>query len=78
MDYINSSAHEDKIDKGELLVLNRKFTQQQTNNRMVRAMDFSSFYPELVAVAYDRNPDTPLAPEGIVNVWNSNFKTPPE
>lgn len=77
-DYINSSAHDDKIDKGEFLILNREFTQEQTNNRIVRAMDFSSFYPELVAVAYDRNVDTPLAPEGIINVWNTNFKTPPE
>lgn len=62
-----------------MLVLNREINQGKiTENRFIRAMDYSTFYPELLAVAYDRNPDMPLAPEGIVNVWNTRFKTSPE
>lgn len=76
---MNGSVHDDKVDKGEMLVLNREINQGKiTENRFIRAMDYSTFYPELLAVAYDRNPEMPLAAEGIVNVWNTRFKTSPE
>lgn len=77
-DYVNGLKHEEKVDSGKLLVFNREFSQELTNKRMVRALDYSTFYPELLAVAYDRNSELPLSSEGIVNVWNTKFKTPPE
>ncbi|KAI1717234.1 cytoplasmic dynein 1 intermediate chain 2 domain-containing protein [Ditylenchus destructor] len=79
IDYINGPAHEEKTFNGEVLVLQRQlYDEKVTANRFVQALDFSSFYPELLAVAYDRNPQLPLASEGVVCVWNTKFKTPPE
>ncbi|KAI1724810.1 cytoplasmic dynein 1 intermediate chain 2 [Ditylenchus destructor] len=79
IDYINGPSHEEKALNGEMLVLQRElYDEKVTENRFVQALDYSSFYPELLAVAYDRNPQLPLAPEGVVYVWNTKFKTPPE
>lgn len=78
IDYINGSRNgaEEKFDKRELLTLNRKiFDEKLTANREVRAIDFSAFYPELVAVAYDLNKEEPLAPDSVIGVWNTRFKT---
>lgn len=78
IDYINGSRNtaEEKFDKSELLTLNRKiFDEKLTANRGVRAIDFSAFHPELVAVSYDQNKDAPLLAESVVNVWNTRFKT---
>jgi len=72
-------TYDGKHANKELLVLNTELSQgNTTGNRNVQALEYSSFYPELLAVAYDRNPEMPLAPEGIVNVWNVHCKTSPE
>jgi hypothetical protein len=61
-------------------VLNRAIFDDRgtTENRGVRALHFSAFYPELVAAAYDRNFESHHSPEGVVHTWNCNFKTLPE
>lgn len=83
IDYITGSASgqaEDKFDKRELLTLNRQlFDEKLTAKRGVRAIDYSTAFPELVAVAYDRNRNAPLLPESVICVWNTTFKnTSPE
>jgi dynein intermediate chain, cytosolic len=64
------------FDKSKLLTLNRRiFDENLTANRGVRAIDFSAFHPELVAVSYDLNKEAPMAPDSIIVVWNTRFKT---
>ncbi|KAL3100337.1 hypothetical protein niasHT_029041 [Heterodera trifolii] len=43
--------------------------------RPVCAIEFSTIFPELVAVCHDRDKDEPLAPDSVINVWNTRFKT---
>lgn len=44
--------------------------------RCVTGIDFCEQHPELVAVSYDHNPESPLDPMGVVQVWNCRFKKP--
>jgi dynein intermediate chain len=39
-----------------------------------RSIDFSDSHPELMAVAINGKPNSD-GPEGIINVWNTNFST---
>ncbi|CAK5050420.1 unnamed protein product [Meloidogyne enterolobii] len=79
VDYINGthgSGTDDKIDNREMLTFNRKiFDEKTTANRAVRAIDFSSIHAELMAVSYDLNREAPLAPDSIINLWTTRFKT---
>uniref|UniRef100_A0A914CPW1 Uncharacterized protein n=1 Tax=Acrobeloides nanus TaxID=290746 RepID=A0A914CPW1_9BILA len=76
VDYSRDFLAEQNAGDGELLTLNREFIDEKScANRFVTALDFSSFFPELVAVAYDHNPNAPLDPPGIVNVWSTRHKT---
>uniref|UniRef100_A0A183C6Q7 WD_REPEATS_REGION domain-containing protein n=1 Tax=Globodera pallida TaxID=36090 RepID=A0A183C6Q7_GLOPA len=77
IDYITGSRNDAADDKRELLTLNRKIfaAEQLTTGRAICAIDFSAIHPELVAVCYDRNKDEPLAPDSVINVWNTRFKT---
>jgi len=59
-----------------MLTFNRKiFDEKTTANRAVRAIDFSSIHAELMAVSYDLNREAPLAPDSIINLWTTRFKT---
>lgn len=79
VDYINGTrgaGTDDKIDNREMLTFNRKiFDEKTTANRAVRAIDFSSIHAELMAVSYDLNREAPLAPDSIINLWTTRFKT---
>uniref|UniRef100_A0A915DRE6 Uncharacterized protein n=1 Tax=Ditylenchus dipsaci TaxID=166011 RepID=A0A915DRE6_9BILA len=59
VDYTTADRHVHEIQSmcKELLSFNAEFSMDQfTSNRYVRSLDYSSFYPELLVVAYDRNP----------------------
>lgn len=42
--------------------------------RAITGIDNCEQYPELIAVSYDQNPESPLDPAGVVQVWNNRFK----
>ncbi|KFD52347.1 hypothetical protein M513_06728 [Trichuris suis] len=66
---------QDKLDTSVKLSLNRCFYNESLlRGRCVNCIDFSVQYPELMAVAYDGNPDAMNDPVGLVTVWNGKFK----
>lgn len=74
VDYAHDFSLDGKASTGELLTLNREFVDPNIFGRCVSAIDYSTFHPELIATAYDRQNDAALSLAGIVNVWNSKFK----
>uniref|UniRef100_A0A5S6QWS1 WD_REPEATS_REGION domain-containing protein n=1 Tax=Trichuris muris TaxID=70415 RepID=A0A5S6QWS1_TRIMR len=66
---------QDKLDTSVKLSLNRCFYNETLlRGRCVNCIDFSVQYPELMAVAYDGNPDAMNDPVGLVAIWNGKFK----
>ncbi|CDW56245.1 dynein intermediate chain [Trichuris trichiura] len=66
---------QDKLDTSVKLSLNRCFYDESlSRGRVVNCIDFSVQYPELMAVAYDGNPDAMNDPIGLVTIWNGKFK----
>uniref|UniRef100_A0A1I7XV41 WD_REPEATS_REGION domain-containing protein n=1 Tax=Heterorhabditis bacteriophora TaxID=37862 RepID=A0A1I7XV41_HETBA len=57
------------------LKLSRTFLDEKwSSNRTVTGIAFSEQHPELMAVAYDHNRDSPTEPPGVILVWNTKFK----
>ncbi|KHN76906.1 Cytoplasmic dynein 1 intermediate chain 1 [Toxocara canis] len=77
VDYTRNSSLDEKADSGEKLILSRVFVDEKwTAGRCVTGIDFCEQHPELVAVSYDQNPESPLDPMGVIQVWNCRFKKP--
>ncbi|CDS01898.1 hypothetical protein [Sporisorium scitamineum] len=68
------------LNSGSQLRIVRKFgTGDKTfANRSITAMDWSTKYPELCVVAYNRNNQDGDAPDGLVAVWNMHLGDRPE
>ncbi|VDK42879.1 unnamed protein product [Anisakis simplex] len=77
VDYTRDSTVDEKADSREKLTLSRVFVDEKWSaGRCVTGIDFCEQHPELVAVSYDHNPESPLDPMGVVQVWNCRFKKP--
>uniref|UniRef100_A0A9J2PC67 Uncharacterized protein n=1 Tax=Ascaris lumbricoides TaxID=6252 RepID=A0A9J2PC67_ASCLU len=77
VDYTRDNTLDEKADSGEKLTLSRVFVDEKWSaGRCVTGIDFCEQHPELVAVSYDHNPESPLDPMGVVQVWNCRFKKP--
>lgn len=64
---------------GESVRLNLEFFDAKwSTGRTVTCMDWSPKHPELVAAAYNDNPDAIHDPDGIVMVWNMHMTSRPE
>ncbi|MFH4980624.1 hypothetical protein AB6A40_007333 [Gnathostoma spinigerum] len=75
IDYSQCDASSEKTDSGEKLTLQRVFVDEKWSaGRCVTGMDYCVQHPELIAVSYDHNPESPLDPVGVVQVWNTRFK----
>ena len=70
----------DALGSASQLRLARKFGQGDKTfaNRSVTAIDWSTKYPELCVVAYNRNGQDQDAPDGVVAVWNMHLGDRPE
>ncbi|EFO23580.1 cytoplasmic dynein intermediate chain 1 [Loa loa] len=44
--------------------------------KAITGIDHCVQHPELFAVSYDQNPDSPLDPVGVVQLWSCRFKKP--
>ncbi|CAB3990069.1 cytoplasmic dynein 1 intermediate chain 2 isoform X5, partial [Paramuricea clavata] len=62
------------------IALNREFYDEKwSKNRVVTSLDWSTQYPELLVTSYYKNEDAPREPDGVVLIWNINYKkTTPE
>uniref|UniRef100_A0A0N5AP20 WD_REPEATS_REGION domain-containing protein n=1 Tax=Syphacia muris TaxID=451379 RepID=A0A0N5AP20_9BILA len=77
IDYTRDATNDDKADNGQKLLLSRIFVDEKWSaGRCVTAIDYCEQHPELVVVSYDQCLDHPLAPMGVVQVWNTRFKKP--
>ncbi|VDO06757.1 unnamed protein product [Brugia timori] len=77
IDYSRDEAMDEKTNNGEKLVFARKFVDEKWSaGRAVTGIDHCVQHPELFAVSYDQNPDSPLDPIGVVQVWSCRFKKP--
>ena len=54
------------------------FDPRWCTGRTITAMDWSPKHPELLAVAYNENPDAPHDPDGLVLIWNTKMPSRPE
>ncbi|CBQ69023.1 related to Dynein intermediate chain 1, cytosolic [Sporisorium reilianum SRZ2] len=70
----------DALNSGSQLRIARKFGAGDKTfaNRSITAMDWSTKYPELCVVAYNRNDQDEDAPDGLVAVWNMHLGDRPE
>ncbi|SPO30657.1 related to Dynein intermediate chain 1, cytosolic [Ustilago trichophora] len=70
----------DTLNSGSQLRLARKFGagDKLFANRSITAIDWSTKYPELCVVAYNRNDQDEDAPDGLVAVWNMHLGERPE
>ena len=70
----------DTAASGSQLRMVRKFGAGDKTfaNRSVTAIDWSTKYPELCVVAYNRNDQDEDAPDGLVAVWNMHLGERPE
>lgn len=60
---------------GATLSFNKCFYDERwSKNRTVTSFDWSTQFPELLAVAYNNNEDLPTEPDGICLIWNLRFK----
>lgn len=72
-DYANDRKDNTRSDA--LLTSSGRFnTGQYLPEQTGRAVDFSDAHPELVAVAINGKSNSD-GPEGVINVWNTNFST---
>lgn len=70
-----SSDRKDNTYSDALLTPSGRFNDgQYLAHQSGLAVDFSSSYTELMAVAMNGRPSSD-GPEGIINVWNTNFGT---
>ncbi|TKY88926.1 hypothetical protein EX895_002167 [Sporisorium graminicola] len=70
----------DALNSGSQLRIARRFGAGDKTfaNRSITAMDWSTKYPELCVVAYNRNDQDEDAPDGLVAVWNMHLGDRPE
>ncbi|CAI4223210.1 unnamed protein product [Auanema sp. JU1783] len=75
IDYEKDSSGE-VVASSDRLVLSRQFYDKKwTSNREVTGIAFADQHPELLAVSYDQNMDSPTEPTGVVVIWNTKFKS---
>lgn len=79
-DYRISADDSLSTDSRSQLRLARRFgmADKMLSNRSVTAIDWSTKYPELCVVAYNRDPTNEDAPDGLVAVWNMHLGERPE
>ncbi|XP_074593499.1 dynein, cytoplasmic 1, intermediate chain 2a-like isoform X2 [Brevipalpus obovatus] len=66
---------ENEDQSGASLSFNKCFFDEKwSKNRTVTCMDWSTQFPELLAVAYNNNEDSPTDPDGVCLIWNLKFK----
>ncbi|CAH8658553.1 unnamed protein product [Schistosoma margrebowiei] len=81
VDY-SGGDHDDTEDtqRHQLVRFGRDFFDDRwSRTRLVTALDWSPFFPELLLGAYHANDEAPHDPDGVCLVWNLKFqKTSPE
>lgn len=71
-EYGANDTNNEVIETGQVLNVNREFSDDRWRNRIVTWLDWSPHYPELLLASYE---DSSLDPDGVALVWNSKFKT---
>ncbi|EST08840.1 WD40 repeat [Kalmanozyma brasiliensis GHG001] len=77
---ISADDSAEAANSGSQLRIARKFGvgDKTFANRSITAIDWSTKYPELCVVAYNRNDRDEDAPDGLVAVWNMHLSDRPE
>ncbi|XP_053211440.1 cytoplasmic dynein 1 intermediate chain 2-like isoform X10 [Panonychus citri] len=81
IDYTGAKEDMESEDQsGASLTFNKCFYDERwSKNRTVTCFDWSAQFPELLAVSYNNNEDSPTEPDGVCLIWNMKFrKTTPE
>ncbi|XP_015794546.1 cytoplasmic dynein 1 intermediate chain 1 isoform X4 [Tetranychus urticae] len=81
IDYTGAKEDMESEDQsGASLTFNKCFFDERwSKNRTVTCFDWSTQFPELLAVSYNNNEDLPTDPDGVCLIWNMKFrKTTPE
>jgi dynein intermediate chain len=75
-DYVSGSGEDGRDALGSLKAVKKKVfvDERWSQSRIVTAMDWSSYHPELLLVSYFTNPNIPHDPDGVVLMWDLKFQ----
>lgn len=71
-EYGANDTTNEPVETGQVLKVDREFSDDRWRNRIVTWLDWSPHYPELLLASYE---DSSLDPDGVALVWNSKFKS---
>lgn len=80
VDYAQGDAKETQQDssKDKLITEYCQFSSSYSSGRAVTGLDWSTKHPELVASSHTEKNSDPHAPKGLIQIWNTHYKSRPE
>lgn len=80
VDYAQGSTKEAQHDasKDKLITEYCQFTSSYSSGRAITGLDWSTKHPELVASSHTEKNSDPHAPKGLIQIWNTHYKSRPE